>query len=225
MKTMLAKYEILNNISANGVEELKFIEKVGRTCYKSEDKISEDGNTAINFNKMLVNRNHEAMLEHSFLSVKFYIDRGVSHEFVRHREASFAQESTRYCSYDKDKFGNEITFIDIVPGIGLDSKMKNMTDEQIGQVLDIWYAAMKCAEDYYMQMIEAGATPQIARSVLPNSTKTELVITTNYREWRHILKLRTAKDAHPQIREVCLELLKELKEKIPVIFDDIAVDD
>jgi thymidylate synthase (FAD) len=103
--------------------------------------------------------------------------------------------------------------------------MKNMTDEQIGRVLDIWYAAMKYAEDFYMQMIEAGATPQIARSVLPNSTKTELVITTNYREWRHILKLRTAKDAHPQIREVCLELLKELKEKIPVIFDDIVVDD
>lgn len=224
MKTLLANYEILNNISNNGIDELKFIEKVGRTCYKSEDKILEDGKSALTFNKMLVSRNHEAMLEHSFLSVKFYVDRGVSHEFVRHREASFAQESTRYCSYDKDKFGNEITFIDIAPGISLDSKMKNLPEDQIGRIIDIWYAAMKYAEDFYLQMIEAGATPQIARSVLPNSTKTELVITANYREWRHILKLRTAKDAHPQIREVCIKLLDELKTRIPVVFDDIDVE-
>ena len=173
---------------------------------------------------MLINAHHEAMIEHSTLSVMFTVDRGVSHEMVRHRIASFAQESTRYVNYSKDKFGNEINVIDLKPGIELDRKMAGMSAEVIDEVLKEWEQAMLDAEKHYMRMIELGATAQIARSVLPNSTKTNIMITANYREWRNYFRLRTASDAHPQIREVSVPLLKELKERIPVIFDDVTVE-
>ena len=173
---------------------------------------------------MLIRNGHEAMIEHSFLSVKFTVDRGVSHELVRHRIASFAQESTRYCNYAKDKFGAECGFIYLEPGIMLDNKMKKMTGEEIALVMSEWQSAMEDAERHYMKMLELGATPQIARSVLPNSTKTEITVSTNYREWRNFFKLRTPITAHPQMREVTIPLLQELKEKIPVMFDDICED-
>ena len=197
------------------------IERIGRVCYKSEDKITEDGESAKKFVKMLINAHHEAMIEHSTLSVMFTVDRGVSHEMVRHRIASFAQESTRYVNYSKDKFGNEINVIDLRPGIELDRKMSGMSAEVIDAVLKEWEQAMIDAEKHYMRLIELGATAQIARSVLPNSTKTNITITANYREWRNYFRLRTAGDAHPQIREVSVPLLMELKERIPVIFDDM----
>ena len=199
----------------------KQIERAGRVCYKSEDKITEDGESAKKFVKMLINAHHEAMIEHSTLSVMFTVDRGVSHEMVRHRIASFAQESTRYVNYSKDKFGNEINVIDLRPGIELDRKMSGMSAEVIDAVLKEWEQAMIDAEKHYMRLIELGATAQIARSVLPNSTKTNITITANYREWRNYFRLRTADDAHPQIREVSVPLLMELKERIPVIFDDM----
>ena len=170
---------------------------------------------------MLIDRGHEAMIEHSSLSVRFTVDRGVSHELVRHRIASFAQESTRYVNYSLDKFGNEINVINIRDGIDLDNKMKNMDSSIIDAILREWFSAMKDAEKHYMKMIELGATPQIARSVLPNSTKTEITITTNYREWRNFFKLRVPATAHPQMREVTIPLLKELKNRLPIIFDDI----
>ena len=173
------------------------------------------------FVKMLIDRGHEAMIEHSSLSVKFTVDRGVSHEQVRHRIASFAQESTRYVNYSLDKFGNEINVIDIRNGINLDNKMKNMDAEIIELIIKEWLLAMEDAEQHYMKMIELGATPQIARSVLPNSTKTEITITANYREWRNFFKLRVPNTAHPQMREVTIPLLKELKCRLPIIFDDI----
>ena len=150
---------------------------------------------------------------------------GNSHEMVRHRIASFAQESTRYVNYAKDKFGNEIGVIDIINGINLDSKMKNFDADNIGAIYSEWLKAMEDAEKHYMEMIELGATPQIARSVLPNSTKTNITITANYREWRTFFKLRTAKDAHPQIREVAIPLCRELQQRIPVVFDDIDLPD
>ena len=206
------------------MKELQHIERIGRVCYKSEDKITEDGESAKKFVKMLINAHHEAMIEHSTLSVMFTVDRGVSHEMVRHRIASFAQESTRYVNYSKDKFGNEINVIDLKPGIELDRKMAGMSAEVIDEVLKEWEQAMLDAEKHYMRMIELGATAQIARSVLPNSTKTNIMITANYREWRNYFRLRTASDAHPQIREVSVPLLKELKERIPVIFDDVTVE-
>ena len=221
MKKLNENYEILTKISEGAKEELQMIEKIGRVCYKSEDLIIEDGESAKKFVAMLIKNGHEAMLEHSNLSVKFIVDRGISHELVRHRIASFAQESTRYCNYAKDKFGSECNFIDITPGIKLDNKMKSMETSEIALVLEEWEKAMEDAERHYMKMLELGATPQIARSVLPNSTKTEITVSANYREWRNFFKLRIPKTAHPQMREVTIPLLKELKEKIPVIFDDI----
>lgn len=222
MNIMKPSFEILTPISEGGIEELKQIERIGRVCYKSEDKMSEDGETAKKFVKMLIDRGHEAMIEHSVLSVKFTVDRGVSHELVRHRIASFAQESTRYVNYSLDKFDNEINVINIVGGINLDNKMKGI--EGILDILYEWEMAMRDAEKHYKQMMIFGATPQIARSVLPNSTKTEITITANYREWRNFFKLRTAPTAHPQMREVTIPLLKELKNRLPIIFDDIEVD-
>ena len=221
MNKVKAGFEILSNISEGGIEELKHIEKIGRVCYKSENVITEDGESAKRFVGMLIKNGHEAMIEHSSLSVKFVVDRGVSHELVRHRIASFAQESTRYCNYAKDKFGSECTFIDLYDGIRLDSKMKNMEADMINAVLVEWVLAMEDAEKHYMKMLDLGATPQIARSVLPNSTKTEITITANYREWRNFFKLRVPGTAHPQMREVTIPLLNELMSKLPVIFDDV----
>lgn len=214
MQIIKARYDILTPISEGGIEELKHIEKIARVCYKSEDKISEDGSSAKKLIKNLIDRGHEAMIEHSSLSVKFICDRGVSHELVRHRIASFAQESTRYCNYANDKFGNELTFI-----------LPLFWDDKPSDLYFKWFEAMKDAENHYLYLIENGAQPQEARSVLPNSIKTEITITANYREWRNFFKLRTAKAAHPQMRELTIPLLAELKEKIPVIFDDIIVEE
>lgn len=208
MKIINAGFEILTPISDGGIEELQHIEKIGRVCYKSENKITEDGESAKKFVKMLINRGHTAMIEHSCLSVKFIVDRGVSHELVRHRIASFAQESTRYCNYSKDKFDNSVTFIK--PFFFDDIKYQR------------WLSAMADAENAYFDLLNSGASPQEARSVLPNSTKTEITITANYRQWRSILKLRTQNNCHPQMLEVTRPLLKELKEKLPIIFDDIT---
>lgn len=221
MNKIKASYEILTPISEGGIKELQHIEKIGRVCYKSEDYITEDGESARKFVAMLIRNGHEAMIEHSFLSVKFTVDRGVSHELVRHRIASFAQESTRYCNYAKDKFGAECAFIDLEPGIMLDNKMKKMSGEEIALVMAEWTSAMEDAERHYMKLLELGATPQIARAVLPNSTKTEITVSANYREWRNFFKLRVPADVHPQMREVTIPLLRELKGMIPVIFDDI----
>ena len=209
MRIIKPSYEILTPISKGGVEELMNIERIARVCYKSEDKITPDGESAKKLIKMLIDREHEAMLEHGSISVLFICDRGVSHEIVRHRLASFAQESTRYCNYSKDKFGKEITFIEPV-----------FWDENDYDYED-WERAVYEAEETYFEMLGRGATPQEARSVLPNSLKTEIVMTANYREWRHFLKLRCDLSAHPQMRELSRPLLKELHSKIPVIFDDI----
>ena len=213
MKIIEPSYEILTEISEGGVKELQHIEKIARVCYKSENLITEDGESAKKMIKMLIDRGHEAMIEHSSLSVKFIVDRGVSHELVRHRIASFAQESTRYCNYSKDKFDNGITFI------------KPFFFEEGTQNYNEWVYAMGVAEQSYLQMLKDGASPQEARSVLPNSTKTEITITANYREWRTFFKLRTAKAAHPQMVQVTRPLLKELKTKLPIIFDDIEVEE
>lgn len=207
MKIIKPYAEILTPI--NGVEVLKFIEMVGRKCYKSEDKITDE--SAYKFVEMLIKRGHEAMIEHYNVSVLFVCDRGVSHEIVRHRIASYAQESTRYCNYSKGKFDEQITVIKPC--------FFNCNDEN--DHYDDWKIAMNQAEDRYIELVENGASPQEARSVLPNSLKTELVMTTNLREWRHFFKLRTAEGAHPQMREIAIPLLKEFKQLIPVVFDDI----
>ena len=211
MKIIKPSYEILTPISDGGIKELQHIEKIGRVCYKSEDRITDDGESAKKFVKMLISNGHEAMIEHSSLSVKFVVDRGVSHELVRHRIASFAQESTRYCNYSKDKFGSEITVIEPC-----------FWNEDTG-FYECWKVSCEQSERYYFELLNGGATPQQARTVLPNSLKTEITITANYREWRNFFKLRTAEASHPQMREVTIPLLKELKTLIPIIFDDIEV--
>ena len=211
MKIIKPSYEILTPISDGGIKELQHIEKIGRVCYKSEDRITDDGESAKKFVKMLISNGHEAMIEHSSLSVKFIVDRGVSHELVRHRIASFAQESTRYCNYSKDKFGSEITVIEPC-----------FWNEDTG-FYECWKVSCEQSERYYFELLNGGATPQQARTVLPNSLKTEITITANYREWRNFFKLRTAEASHPQMREVTIPLLKELKTLIPIIFDDIEV--
>ena len=218
MKIIKPSYEILTLISDGGIKELQHIEKIGRVCYKSEDRITENGESAKKFVKMLISNGHEAMIEHSSLSVKFVVDRGVSHELVRHRIASFAQESTRYCNYSKDKFGNEITVI--LPCF-FDTGMGILSNSLVYQE---WKSACECAEERYFNLLKMGATPQQARTVLPNSLKTEITITANYREWRNFFKLRTAEASHPQMREITIPLLKELKTFIPIIFDDIEVE-
>ena len=218
MKIIKPSYEILTPISDGGIKELQHIEKIGRVCYKSENRITDDGESAKKFVKMLISNGHEAMIEHSSLSVKFVVDRGVSHELVRHRIASFAQESTRYCNYSKDKFGNEITVI--LPCF-FDTGMGILSNSLVYQE---WKSACECAEERYFNLLKMGATPQEARTVLPNSLKTEITVTANYREWRNFFKLRTAEASHPQMREVTIPLLKEIKPLIPIIFDDIEVE-
>lgn len=217
MNSMKPYYKIETEI--NGMELLKQIEIVGRTCYKSEEKITDD--SAVKFVSGLIKRGHEAMIEHNAITVRFVCDRGVSHELVRHRMASYGQESTRYCNYSNDKFGNQINVIDIAGGIQLDTKMKTLSPEVIEAIVHEWTLAMEEAERHYLKMLELGATAQMARAVLPNSLKTEIVVTMNLREWRHFFKLRTEIVAHPQMRELTLPLLEEFKALIPCVFDDI----
>lgn len=212
MKIIDAGFEILTPISEGGISELRFLEKIARKCYKSEDKISEDGESANRLVGSLIKSKHEAMLEHMSLSVLFICDRGISHEIVRHRMASFAQESTRYCNYSRGKFGSEVTFI----------RPYNMNSDSTE--FAIWESAMLTVERRYMELLSRGISPQMARSVLPNSLKTELVMTANLREWRHFLKLRAAGSTgapHPQMLEITVPLLIELQRTIPVVFDDI----
>lgn len=212
MKIINAGYEILSDISDGGIKELQHIERIGRICYKSEDKINPDGSSAKEFVAKMIRSGHEAMLEHSSLSVLFTVDRGVTHELVRHRLMAFAQESTRYCNYSAGKYGGEITVI------------RPCFFEEDSTDMDNWMESVKCAESMYLTLLEDKRTAQEARSVLPNSTKADIVLTGNYREWRHVFWLRAADKtgpAHPQMHEVMQPLLADVQWKIPVVFDDI----
>ena len=202
MKIISPSVEILTPLDGTAV--LRHIEQCGRVCYKSEGQTTESSAPAFVAN--IIKRGHEAVLEHFDITVKFICDRGVSHEIVRHRMASYCQESTRYCNYAKDDFGNEIT---VIEPYYLDA-----------QGLYLWRRACEAAEASYFELLNWGCTPQEARAVLPNSLKTEVVMTANLREWRHFFKLRTAPAAHPQMREVAKMLLKQMREMVPVVFDD-----
>lgn len=224
MKLVKQGHQILSFISIGGIEELQRIEVAGRTCYKSEEKITPDGESAKRFVKMIIDNGHEAMLEHSSLSVRFICSRGVSHEIVRHRLFSFAQESTRYCNYSKGKFGGECTFIvpsDTDWGVNPDEYHDNYMAFEDDSLMGLWYASLLEAETDYMYLLNAGWTPQQARDVLPNALKTEIVVTGNYREWRHFFKLRCDEKAHPHMRALAKDLLEDVKMRIPVVFDDL----
>lgn len=205
----------------NGHAMLASIAAAGRVCYQSE----ANGKSDADFVRAIVRRGHESVIEHEKLSVRIICDRGITHEIVRHRVASYSQESTRYCNYSKDKFGAEIAFVDISRGIELCPVTSKLAPEVIAEILNEWMLACLDAERHYMRMLELGASPQIARSVLNNSTKTAIVVTMNLREWRHFFKLREAPAAHPQIREIAIPMLKMFREAVPVIFDDIGKED
>lgn len=190
----------------------KHLEECGRICYKSEHKIIEDSYKK--FLQNIISRKHEAVLEHVSLTVKVVCDRGVSHEIVRHRVASYCQESTRYCNYANERFDGECSFI--VP-TGFDKPTEIHKYEA-------WREAMEIAEAKYKELLELGCTPQMARSVLPNSLKTELVMTANIREWRHFLKLRTSAAVHPDMRVVAMMIGDCLKRTFPILFEDIRYD-
>ena len=190
-------------------ELIRKIEKVGRVCYKSEDKI-EDGSAA-QFVRGIIKRGHEAVIEHESITVKIICDRGVSHEIVRHRLASYCQESTRYCNYSNGRFGGEIT---VIKPCYLDEGSKQYS---------AWLCGCKSAEYYYFEMLRDGCTAQEARAVLPNSLKTEIVMTANIREWRHFLKLRCHKSAHPQMIEVSDMIRRKFIAQYPALFGDLEV--
>lgn len=210
MKVIQASYEILTDLSDPINTILKPIETAGRVCYKSENNIT--GDSCITFCKNILGRGHEAVIEHSQLSVRFTVDRAIANELVRHRIASYCQESTRYVNYSKEKFGNEIKVI------GPDEDILPMGSDNY----NFWWSACKSAEESYMAMLSNGVKPEIARNVLPLSTATEIIMTANIREWRSVMKLRTSARAHPQMRSIMRSLLDELKQKIPVLFDDIT---
>jgi thymidylate synthase (FAD) len=206
MKVINQSFEIQGNIDGN--EILKSIERAGRTCYKSEERITDD--SAQRFVKMIIKSGHDSVIEHEKITVRIICDRGVSHEIVRHRIASYSQESTRYCNYTGDKFGNELTFI------------KPSFWKEESNNYKAWKNTMSYIEKQYFLLIENGAKPEEARSILPNSLKTEIMVTMNMRSWRNFLILRTAKSAHPQIREIAIPMLKMFQNIIPIIFDDIS---
>jgi thymidylate synthase (FAD) len=207
-------------------DALQLIETAGRTCYKSEDKRSVD--SAQNFIKMILKRGHESVIEHVTATVRFICDRGVSHEIVRHRIASYSQESTRYCDYS----GGHVSFI-IPPWVNISpDEYPIQWDDKLGGMSAgptypsradgrQWFWAMASAEREYKALRELGWRPEQARSVLPNSLKTEIVMSANLREWRHFFKLRTSSAAHPQMREVAFPLLEEMKNRIPILFDSL----
>jgi len=206
MKIIQPSFEIL----AYTPDMTKLIERSIRTAYKSEDKIQEGSDAEII--ARIKNFKHESTLEHGSITVHFVTDRGVTHELVRHRIASYTQESTRYCNYGKGKFGSEITVIE--PFF--------FGCPDTSRVYAIWEASCLEAEKNYLELLAYGAKAQEARSVLPNSLKTEIVVTANPREWRHILTLRTSKEAHPQIRQIMCPLLASFREKWPILFDDVG---
>lgn len=208
MRIVEPSFEILDEIK--GEEILKKLERIGRVCYKSESRITND--SAKQFIANIIESGHESVIEHEKISVRIICDRGVSHEIVRHRIASYSQESTRYCNYADEKFGKELTLI------------KPVFWAEDSEEYKCWLEIMQKIENSYNYLMEKGVKPQEARSILPNSLKTEIIVTMNLREWRHFFKLRTSLRAHPQMREVACAILDEFKKRIPVIFDDICYD-
>ena len=207
MRIVEPSVEILTEIDGNKI--LKQIEIAARTCYKSEDKITEDCESAKKIIKTLLDNHHEAMIEFDDIMVKITTDIGAQRDLSRHRHISMACESTRYCNYSKGKFGNELSFI------------KPCNIEEDSGIYHTWLKTMKSIEDSYLLAAELGGKPDQLRMMLPLSTKAEFCLKANIREWRHILRLRTSNAAHPSVQQVMKMILKEFKEKIPVLFDDI----
>jgi thymidylate synthase (FAD) len=205
MKIVPPEFEILTPLDPPAL--LARLERAGRVCYRSEGRITPG--TAGPFVRGLIRSGHHSVIEHESLSLRLVCDRGVSHELVRHRLASFSQESTRYVNYGHGPEGRGLVVV------------KPLFFEEGSGKYKLWLLAMEAAEEAYLALTEAGASPQEARTVLPNSLKTEIVITANLREWRHILTLRCAPPAHPQMREIMSLVRAEFQGLWPEIFGDI----
>ena len=190
----------------DGIEIMKRLEKAAKQCYRSQGNIKEDSYD--HFLRNCINRGHESVLEHEKVTIRMKCDIGVYKDLTRHRHASFSIESTRYCNYSKDKFGNEITILEPC----------NIDDEG---VYEIWKECIQNIENSYNKMSELGALPDQLRMILPHSTAAEVVMTANIREWRHIFSLRADKHAHPSVQQVMIPLLLHFKEKMPALFDAI----
>jgi thymidylate synthase (FAD) len=212
MKIIKQKAEILDLGANNGIDILKKLELAGRTCYKSEDRITDD--SCVKFVRKLIELGHESVIEHHSITVRFICSRATTHQMVRTRLASYSMESQRFVNYGKT---DDISFV--LP-IDLYDVKNNVDNRYI-----TWYHSLHEAERAYNQMIKVGAKPELAREVLPNSTKTEIVVTMNLRMWRHFLKQRLSPKAQAPIRDLCNQLKDELKTKIPVIFEDINYGD
>lgn len=208
MKIISPKVEILSGLNKDGA--LKLIEQAARNCYRSEDKITKDSESAKKIITMLMSKHHDAMLEFADITVKLTCDIGVYKDLTRHRHCSFAIESTRYCNYSKDKFGNELTFI------------KPCNIEEDSELYLDWVQAMRSIENHYNNMSKFGAKPDQLRLLLPHSTAASVVMKANIREWRHILKLRTSPAAHPSVQEIMKMVLNIFKFNYPILFDDIG---
>lgn len=208
MKIIKPSFKVIPHIEP--AEVLMTLEEIGRTCYLSE---SNDKVSSADFIRKVLKRGHESVIEHMSFTVRIICDRGVSHELVRHRLASYSQESTRYCDYHKEGENDGCTFIQ--------PYFKDFTNEKY----ECWYNAMYEADKAYRNLRRLGASPQEARGVLPNDLKTEIVMTQNLRSWRHFFKLRTEIYAHPKMRQITIPLLEECKRLYPVIFEDIEIDE
>lgn len=202
--------KVLVPVEAFDSSTLVKLERYARVCYKSEDKMAEEGDP--NFLKRILKSGHESIIEHEKVTVMFIFDRGISHEVARHRIAAYSQESTRYCRYNQNKFGNEITVIE--PYFFMDDE----------KAYKYWEEACLAAEKNYMALLDAGRSAQEARSVLPTCLKTEMVVTYDMREWRHFFRLRCDSAAHPQMRQVAIPLLLKFKQHFPILFDDVEYD-
>jgi len=223
MKIIKPSWEIIDE--PNWDDTMIQLERAMRTCYKSEDKITTGSAEKLIHN--IIDRGHESTLEHVSFGVRFVCDRGVSHELVRHRHCSFSQESTRYVKYDgemefilpcwmNEKFLNGVWDFETYRHYNVDGGLSGLTDQELR-----WVYSCLVSEESYKRLIDGGWSPQQARSVLPNSLKTEIVMTTNLRDWRHIFHLRCDKSAHPQLRELMIPLYDYLSIQCPVIFDTV----
>lgn len=207
----------------DGAQILKKIERAGRTCYKSEFKIMDD--SARQFCLGMLKSGHHSVIEHHNITARIVTNRGVTHEIVRHRLASYSQESTRYCNYG----GGDIVFIlpvwmedyPIPIDVPIDTDKLFCKGHSQPPAPEAFLYALHQAEQYYKYLLEEGWAPQCAREVLPNALKTELVMTANIREWRHFFSLRCSNAAHPQMRDLARSMLVGFCHAIPAMFDDL----
>lgn len=190
---------------------MKNLERACRTCYRSEDKITEESYKTLL--KNCINRGHESILEHEKITIRMICDIGVYKDLTRHRHASFSIESTRYCNYGKDKFENQIKFIEPV------------NIEKNTELYEEWKTSCEEIEKHYIKMVELGATPDQMRMILPHSTAALVTMTANIREWKHIFSLRCTKHAHPAVEQIMIPLLLHFKQNMPEIFENIEYDE